>query len=119
MLDKFKHTTDRQHRKNQLIKFRIEQEVICRELDKNQCQNPKCNKQACFSWQIDCHHINGRSPEFLSVPYLICLCRIDHELVELDSLEMIRILNSHIGQPYFRWQKALTILENKYLHKSF
>jgi len=113
MLNKFKPTGDHQHRKNQLVKYRIEQEVLCRQLDGNKCMNPNCQKKAVFSWQIDVHHGLGRSPEFLAVKYLICLCSVCHALVESDNEIMIEILESHLGEPHYRWQELLSRLKNK------
>jgi len=113
MLDKFKHTTNRQFRKNQLIKYRILQEVLCRELDGNKCQNRNCNCQAVYSWHIDVHHGLGRSPEFLEVRFLILLCRVCHCLVESDNEIMIEILEAHIDDPAFRWTELLSRLKNK------
>lgn len=88
---------------------------LARRLD-GKCQNPEHNKNACFSWILDVHHINGRGKEFLGVEHLILICRICHQLVEVDMDLMIKILESHQGKYCYRWAQAMSELRKKRDH---
>ena len=88
---------------------------LARRLDKV-CQNPECNKNACFSWILDPHHINGRGKDFLHVRFIILLCRVCHILAEDDIDLMIKILESHQGKHYYRWSDSLRELRIKRDH---
>ena len=90
--------------------YMLEQMELCRSLDQNKCQSPFCQRKAIFSWTIDVHHILGRGAAFLSVKFLVCLCRVCHTIVETDPGEMIRILEALEGRPNYRWQESLELL---------